>query len=76
MFNPPPYTFENYCKINNLNYKDYDKPPYSFKEYLDKYPNLIYGDFNPYIVYDGYVYSLECEGYTIYGNSTYGIGVK
>ena len=76
MSNLLPYTFESFCKINGLDFSQFEKPPYSFSEFLKKHPHLIEGDFNPIVVYDGYVSSIKELGFKVYGNSSYGIGVK
>jgi len=53
-----------------------ENPPYTFSYWLDSRPNLLYGDFNPIILYDGYVWSLEQLGYKVYGSGYSPDGVK
>lgn len=50
-------------------------PPYSFQEWCEARRENLQSDFNPRIVFDGYVWSLKQRGYTVYGNSIFGITV-
>ena len=53
------------------------KAPYTFAEWQQKeYQNKWEGDIAPGLLYDGYVYSLEQLGYSVYGNCYDGITVK
>ena len=70
------YTFESFCLLNGLDYSEFEAPPISFSEWLGMNPNMSTGDFNPHVVYDGYCHDIESRGFEVYGDSTYGIGVK
>ncbi len=54
------------------------KAPYTFKEWLiHHFGRIPDGNYDsPRVMYDGYVFSLEQLGYTVYGNCYNGITVS